>query len=134
MRMKVKSSIISTLCALLFSFASIKNSSVTDIAKPHLGEYHCETATLGNKDCLGNFKDIILELKNENTYELRYQLKNGYKGKEEGEYTFDKEKQTLTLTLGEKEQWKREVPIKNGKIYVSVPLGDTLLYLRFTQK
>lgn len=130
----MKLSIVSALSALLLSFSSLKSGSLTDIAKPYLGEYRCEMATLGSNNCLEQFKDVILELKDENTYEIRYQLKNGYKGAEEGKYVYDKEKQTLTLTLGKVEQWKREVPIKNGKIYISVPLGDTLLYLRFIQK
>lgn len=130
----MKLAILSSLGGLLFSFASLKSGSITDIAKPYLGEYRCEMATLGSKDCLENFKDVVLELKDESKYELRYQLKNGYKGAEEGEYTYDKEKQTLTLTLGKAGQWKREVPLKGGKIYISVPLGNTLLYLRFIQK
>ena len=134
MCMKLQSGILSTLGALLFSLGALKSGSITDIAKPYLGEYRCETATLGGNDCLGNFKDIVLELKDETSYQLRYQLKNGYKGAEEGTYVYDKEKQILTLSLGKNGQWKREVPIKNGKICISVTLGDTLLYLCFTQK
>lgn len=132
--MKIKSGIVATLGALLFSFATLKSGSLTDVAKPHLGEYECKTITLGGKDRLDDFRDVVFELKQDGEFELRYQMKNGYKGKQAGSYVYDKQKETLTLTMGTDKEWKREFPLKKGEIHLSIPLGNEILYIRFVQK
>ena len=132
--MKIRSGLIATLGALLFSFATLRSGSVRDIAKVHLGEYQCETITLGGEERLDEFQDVVLELKKDGEFELRYKMKNGYKGKQTGGFDYDDQKQTLTLTMGVNGEWKREFPIKRGSIHVSVPIGNEILYIRFTQK
>lgn len=132
--MKLKSGIVCALGALLLSFSSMPNGSLTDIAKPYLGEYECKIATLGNKDYLDEFRSLVLELKSEGEYELRYHLKNGYKGKETGAYSYDKDTGILRLSSDGKEDWKRDIPLKNGKILVTVPIGIEILHLQFEQK
>ena len=133
MDMKIQSALLSTMGALLFTFAG-KYDTLKDIAKPYLGEYQCKIATLGNEDYLQQFRTLVLELKSENEYELRYHLQNGYKGKDTGKYAYDPAKQTVRLSKGEKGEWKRDIPLKNGTISLTIPLGEKLLYLQFEQK
>lgn len=133
MGMKIQSALLSALGAMLFSFSG-KYDTLKDIAKPYLGEYECKIATLSGEDYLEQFRTLVLELKSENEYELRYQLKNGYKGKDGGKYTYDAERQTLRLSKGEKGEWKRDIPLQNGKISLSITVGEKILYLQFEQK
>ena len=132
--MNIQLSLLSALGALLFSFSSIKNTDLTDISKPYLGEYPCKIAKLGSEDYLSQFSELVLELKLNGEYELRYKLKNGMRGKDTGKYTYDKQKETLRITKGGKEEWKRDIPIKNGTISIAITLGEKLLYLQFQQK
>ena len=132
--MKIRSGLIATLGALLFSFATLKSGSIRDVNKVYLGEYQCETIMLGGEERLDEFRDMVLELRQDNQFELRYKLKNGYKGKQTGSFVYDDQKQTLMLTMGGNGEWKREFPIKKGRIHVSVPIGNEILYIRFTQK
>ena len=119
---------------MLLTFSGLREGTLTDITKPYLGEYECKSATLGNEEYVDEFSYIILDLKADETFVLRYKTKNKMKGEEKGEYSYDKEKETITLTLGEKSQFKREFSLKKGAICIEFPVGAKLFVMRFEQK
>ena len=99
-----------------------------------MGEYECTQAQYGKQDLLKDFDYIVLELKSDATYELRYKPKEGEENKETGEYIFDFEKKELGLDIFSKNAIKRKFPLKNGEILISFRLGLKQVYLKFEQK
>ena len=113
--------------------SNVKNSTLDDIAKPYLGEYECISAQLGSRDCLKRFSYVRLELKDEENFTLYYQEKGEKKKQVDGKYAYDSEKGILSLT--EKSGLlKREFPLNDGVLTVSLPIGDKVLVLQFEQK
>ena len=132
--MKLKLSFCAGLVALLFSLPACANGSLGDVTKPYLGEYECKSATLGEKDYAQDFSFIRLELKKDDAFTLYYNAKNGQKGQESGTYVYDEQKETLTLGFGELGILKRKFPIKNGEIFVTIPIGNQTLSMLFARK
>ncbi len=132
--MKLKYSFCAVLAALLFTLPACGNGSLKDITKPYLGEYECKSATLGEKDYVEDFSFIRLELKKDNEFTLSYSAKNGRKGEETGTYTYDEKEETLIITYGDFGVLKRKFPLKNGEIYVTLPIGRQTLSLKFARK
>ena len=133
-RTTLKSSLLAGLISLLWLFPSLRESSLTDITKPHLGVYECTEATLNDNDYLGRFSYIHLELKTEEDFILYYKEKEGEKKQETGKYSYDREKETLTLIGGANGFFKREFPLKEGILTISVRIGEQNLSLKFEQK
>ena len=131
---RLKSSLLIGFLLLWSLFSGWKGSSLKDIARPYLGVYECESATLGERECLEDFSYIRLELLPENEFTLSYQLKMGKKGEEQGKYEYIKERKTLVLSLDCKEQFKREFPLEKGSFVVTLPVGTKTLVMKFTQK
>ena len=96
--------------------------------------YECKSATLGEKDCLDNFAFIKLELNPDDTFTLYSRQKIGKTQKQTGKYTYDKDKQSITFTLGASNEYKRECYIDKGEIVVTLPIGAKILNLHFEQK
>ena len=119
--------------SLMTLFPSVKESTLSDVAKPYLGEYECKSAQLGSKDYMKKFSYIRLELKDTENFTLYYKEKGEKKKQVSGKYVYDKEKGTLQLT--EKSGLlKREFPLVDGLLTVSLPIGEKFLVLQFEQK
>ena len=118
----------------MFTFPACANGSLGDVTKPYLGQYECQSATLGEKDYVQDFSFIRLELKKDDEFTLYYHAKNGKKGQESGTYVYDEQEQTLTLGFGELGILKRKFPIKNGEIFVTLPIGNQTLSMKFLRK
>ena len=131
--MKIRSAILSGLLALFFCFPIGKGASLKEVTKPYLGVYECTQATYGELDCLTQFSYISIELKEDDSFLLRYKEKNGERKEEEGKYLYDREKETITL-LGEKGFFKREFPLKEGILTITLRIGESTLLLKFEQK
>ena len=131
---KLKSSLLAGFATLLLLFPNYKNGSLTEVSKPYLGEYECKEARLGEEELLGDFSYIRLELLPNGKYTLRYCEKEGKKQELKGKYRYDENRETLTLYLMQGGVFKREFPLKKGKITATVPLGDKTLVLQFEQK
>ena len=129
----LKSSLLAGVAALLFSFSTFKNGSLTDITKPYTGVYECKSATLGDKEYLDEFSYIRLELNADNTFSLYYCPKNGKAKEQTGKYRYNKEKGTIQFSLGTNGELKREIPLKKGEISFTLPLGAKTLIMRFAQ-
>ena len=134
---KLKSSILASACALLALFPNLspsKNGSLKEIVKPYLGVYECKNAQLGEKDLLAEFSYIHLELKDKGEFILYYNENEGKKIKTRGKYTYDEKTQTITMEFADGKSFKRDFPLKNGQLIVSLPLGKEQLCLIFEQK
>ena len=132
--MKVKYAICAGLSALALLFSACGNSTLKDVTKPYLGEYECKSATLGETEYVDDFSFIRLELKQNGEFTLYYSHKNGKNGEESGSYLYDKNEKTITLTYGEVGVLKRKFPLKNGEIYVTLPIGSQTLSMKFARK
>lgn len=127
---KLKTSLLSALSALLLVIPAPK-TELKDIAKPHLGFYECEEATLSGKDLAGEFQYIRLELKEDGTFFLHYAKKDKRARMEKGTYVYDKEKQTVRL---KGRGIEREFPLKEGIITVHISFGKKNLTMKFKQQ
>ncbi len=130
----LKTSVLSCIAALAFSFPNLRTGSLKDITKPYLGEYECDRATVGEKDYLENFAYIRLELEKDNNFVLHYKTKEGVKGEQTGKYTYDEKERAIYLSLGANGELKRKIPLDKGKLSLSFPLGSQIFCLEFTQK
>ncbi len=131
MRMKkIKSGLLAGLMTLAFT-CSWWGKGLKDIAQPELGTYECTEARLGNIDYLERFSYIRLELKAGGELVLHYAERDGEGRQAKGEYAYDREKGTLTLTGG---NIRREFPLAEGVLTVAVRVGAQTLSLTFEQK
>ncbi len=128
--MKLKTSLLAGISALLLFAPSWKDAELTDIAKPYLGVYECTQARLGSLDCLDRFDDIRLELKDEENFLLIYKEKGGERKKYEGKYRYDKERKVIILT-DEKSGLHREFPFEQGILTVTFPVGRQSFVIQF---
>ena len=131
----LKSSVLTGILSLFFALAPLRTGSLNDITQPYLGEYECKSATYGKKDILGDFSYVMLELKADETFVLRYADKKGErKGEERGTYVYDKERERITFQLNKKGDWKREFSLKDGGIFIALKMGNKTLSITFEQK
>lgn len=130
---KLKSSLLAGITALLFFLPSGRGGALPDITRPYLGEYECKSARLGQKDLLDGFKYVKLELKADNTFLVSYKTENGESGKETGKYSYDREREEITLTIDKNRAYKRKFPLKKGVLTVDVAIGGQRLVLSFEQ-
>ena len=133
-RIKLKTSILSALAALLFVFPAVQSHGLKEITKPYLGQYECKSATLGDKEYLDGFSYIRLELKPDETFSLYYCPKEGKAKEEKGKYSYNAETGELLLSIGRNDEIKRKFPLQEGKLTVSLRLGGKTLVMKFEQK
>ena len=132
----LKSSIFSGVLALLFCFPQIKDTSLADITKPYLGEYQCEPALYGEQDYLDEFSYIRLELKGDDTFILYGKPKDGEKWERRGRYQYDKEKQTITLCIGDNGNGgiTHSFPFQDGTLHIYFPVHGKLVNVTFKRR
>ena len=131
----LKSSILAGLLSLFLACSTFCTGEISDITKPYLGEYECKSATYGQRDILEDFSYIVLDLKKDETFVLRYADKKGLlKGEQTGTYVYDKEKEKISLQIDGKSDWKREFPIQKGELVISLPIGGKTFTTTFQQK
>lgn len=132
--LKLRSSLLVGIATLLFFFPNFKTGKLTDVAKPYLGVYTCREATLGNEDVLTRFSYITIELENGGNCVLRYKEKAGQPRKVEGKYEYDRTGENLTLSLADASFIKREFPVKDGVLFITVPFLGKTLRMQFEQR
>ena len=128
----LKSPILVGLLTLTACFSNAKEQSLYEITKPYLGQYECKEVKLGKKDYLAKFEYIDLELKADNTFVVRYKEEGEKEEILKGEYRYDAEKEKLYMTG--KGGFKREIPLKNGELFITVPIGRETLHIIFSKK
>ena len=128
---RLKSSLAAGIAALCMACSALPKTGLKDITKPHLGVYECTEARVGDKECLDRFSYIHLELKADNHFVLYYCEKDGEKHVQKGRYRYDKGKGVVTLLGG---GIRREFPLSEGVMMVTIPLGEQIIQLKFEQK
>ena len=125
--------ILSLLLSWTTFFSGVKDSKLSDISKPYLGEYECKSAQIGSLDCLKQFSYIRLELEGDGAFCLHYQEKGGKKKEYKGNYVYDKDKNTIEF-VDESGAFRRTFPLNDGTLTVFLPIGEKMLILQFEQK
>ena len=118
---------------IMMAFGDLRANALKDITKPYLGVYQCVEANLGGRDCLDGLEELDLELKSDGTFSLYYKERNRGRKEETGKYVYDPNKKTLTL-LGRGDFLKREFPLEDGILTITMRVGDKLLCVKFEQK
>ena len=128
---KINSPILVGILSLLAVFSGRNLGELKDITNPHLGVYECTEARFAEQDVLTRFDKLELELKADETFTLYYCEKGGAVCKENGRYTYDREKETLTLIGG---TVKKEFPLQQGVLTLYFTVGKGNITLKFKQK
>lgn len=134
MRRKIQSTIFAGISTLFLLFSGLRGITIKDVAKPYLGEYACQEARFNGEDYLKNFEYITLILRDDETFTLVYQEKNGEKKQTTGQYRYDKEKKQITIWENGRSYLKLDVPIVKGTMDVIVRFGGKTLHIKFKQK
>lgn len=128
---RIKSCCIVGIMALLFS-VSPTESSIKDITKPYLGEYECQSARLGELEYLDGFKEIVLELKQNGKFVVRYQTKSGRRGEVDGKYEYDAKRKEITFL--KEDGYKKSFALSKGEFTLSFPVNGQIMKIQFKQK
>jgi hypothetical protein len=132
---KLKCAAFCTALLSPFLFQASSLGSLKEVAKPYLGVYECKEIYLGNEDKTLSYDYVRMELKPKGELLLTYREKDGRKGESKARYTYDINKDELTIyaEFGGKEYGKT-FPVKDGKIAVAVRYGDKILKMQFDRK
>ena len=130
-RTNLKSSLFAGLLALLAVTAK-PEPSLKDITKPYLGEYECQSARLGDTEYLDGFQNLILELKEDGVFFIRYQTKQGKRGEAQGEYAYDAVRKQITLSY--EGGYTKSYPLIDGALHISFPVCGKMMIISFRQK
>ena len=134
MKYRLKSSLFAGLMCLLTFLPGLKKQELKEITKPHLGVYECTEIQWKEEDLLNRFSRLSLELKTDEEFVLHYCEKGAKSKTERGKYVYDRENGTITLIGGVGGLFKRDFPLSNSILTVSVPVGGDILILKFKQK
>lgn len=125
--------VICTLLLTLLSGCDIKNAgSLKSITNPHVAQYECIEATLGEKDLLKKFDYIKLTLVDKENLELNYKQKDGESKLIKSKYSFDVKTRMLTAEMGLLGySFKQSTIIEKGRFTISKPIGGKQLIMKF---
>lgn len=135
-RIKLKSAAFASALALSpLLFNASAAGSLQEIAKPYLGTYECEQIFFGSENRTDRFDYVRIELMPEGEMKLLYKEKNGKSCELEATYTYDVEKNILTISaelLGEVR--KKSVAVEKGAFDISARYGGKMLLMKFVRK
>ena len=115
-----------------FLLGNVKKSDLKAISKPYAGTYECKKMQYGERDLKEYVKCATLELKNDGTYVLIVELKNGKTRQSRGNYEVEGE--TIAFIDKTKKNAPRRVfSRKNDEIEVIVTLHGKTLYFLFSR-
>ena len=122
-----------TLCSCVFvGFKASELSSLEEFSKSYVGVYECKYMSLGEKDLLADYKYIRMELKDNDKYLLTYADKRGRENKREGDYSYDKKNDLITVREKMLSRFNANTfAVKDGIICVSQPYGRRIFIARF---
>ncbi len=131
---KIKAVESAQACERSICVSADKKDDLPSIAKPYLGEYECEKALLGGKDLLEKFAYIRLELKSNGEWVARAKGKDGKRAERTGRYAYDEEKEEIAFTFGKQSGFKRQFPLKKGKMEIAFTMRGKSFYMVFSKK
>ena len=125
--------VICTLLLTLLSGCDIKNAgSLKSITNPHVAQYECVEATLGEEDLLKKFDFIKITLVDKENLELNYKQKDGESKLIKSKYSFDVKTRTLTAETGLLGySFKQSTVIEKGRFTISKSIGGKQLIMKF---
>ena len=122
------------LCTLLLLPACGMDvqSSLKAITMPHIAEYECVEARLGNEDLLKKYEYFYITLLNKEELEVSFKEKEGKRATFKGGYSLDPKTRELTGEIGVLGfKYKESVTIKNGEFVIEKNIGPFPLYMKF---
>ena len=129
----LKSSILCGLfCLLLSANGWSKDGKLSEISKPYLGTYECESFYLGSEDKLGDYDYIRIELSPDGEMKLSYAQKN--KAEKTIPLTYEYDYDTGALTVYAKfglAKTDKKFTLKDGEITASFSLGKYNVCAKF---
>lgn len=109
-----------------------KQSDLKEISKPYAGTYACKEMKYGERDLSEYISAAMLELKNDGTYVLSVEMKNGKTRKSAGDYEVNGE--TIAFIDKTKKHAPRRVfSRRNDEIEVVTMLHGKTLFFLFTR-
>ena len=112
----------------------MRSGTLTDITKPYLGVYECQSAQYNGKDFLEDFSYIRLELEKDECFTIYFQEKDRKQRKAKGKYHYNTQRETITMYTQDFASIKREFPLQKGVLLVEFPIGGKTAFLKFKQK
>ena len=109
-------------------------SSLRAFACPYEGEYLCEYADYGGRDLLADYREVVLTLEGD-TFRLRAVPLRGKPVSASGSCCCDAQRGILTLRaelFGR--EYRKDLLLRGGKIYLSQQVAGKTLALRFAVK
>ena len=119
---------------MLFPLSALRDGNLKEITKPYLGEYECQSATLGDTDLATYYKSIVLDLKKDGTFFLTITDKMGKKHAQSGKYAYDEQTGMLTFCDSANGGFKRECALDKGECCLTVPVGGKMVRIKFARK
>ena len=127
------------LGALLFAAALLTGcegdvsemSTLSELSRPYVGEYRCDTLTLAGEDMLSAFEYVRLELAYDGEATLSWQSAEGGRGEYTLRYEADPEAGRITFHVPGQAGAGRTFPMEKGSVRLWQNLGGRCLYARF---
>ena len=119
-------------CLILATNGWTKEGKLTEISRPYLGTYECESFYYGGEDRLDDFDYVRLELQSDGSMKLLYREKDKKANEIPLTYEYDEKTQELAV----RGQWgifkiEKKFPIENGEICGVLPLGGKQITVKF---
>ncbi len=129
------------LALILFSFPVLiackteELSSLREFSHPYTGEYVCKEGYYGDLDLLEKFRQIVLTLQPSGEFSLCAESKSGKTARARGNYQWNDEGTTLTLSVHfHGKTYRKTCPVTQGKFVLSDTLGGKTFVLKFENK
>lgn len=121
-------------CAPMLTCCNVTEmSSLKDISRPYAAEYTCKRLQIGERDALGDYEYIKLDLKYGKKFECRYRSKDGAEGAYAGTYEIPDGEESVKFTAMENGEEKSYVfPYREGKVMVGLLFRGQILYGEFS--
>lgn len=107
-------------------------TTLAEISRPYVGEYVCETLTLGGEDLLDRFETVKLTLGYDGAFRLSYRDRLGAEGGYGGVYEMNAACDAVTFSARRGLRTvSRTFPVRSGAIYADLNLQGKLLHAEF---